>query len=674
MNGDRPWLTFDIETYSEADLTQVGAYAYAEHPSSEVTIISWKYCGAATRHWQFWPGGDDLEEFANYLRDPEVLLVAHNAQFERVCLGGHMGADLGLPHIGIQTGRWRCSAALAMVNGLPSGLKNVGAVLDLPLQKDKRGEELIKLLCMPAKTGKAKGTRKHYPGETAEWNEFVAYCRRDTDVEELVWTHKAMRHPDETWWRDYALHEEINDRGIQIDTPLVREMLRFITEAKRPVVEECKAICGFGPGQVAALTGWLEERCCPVDELDKDGVGTLLRHELTDEVRRVLELRLDYAKSSVGKYSAMVKRTSGDERLRGSQRYNGALTGRPTGEGVQVYNFPRKVAKDPVAVRDDLMRGTLQPDMRVASSMLRPSLIAPPGHTFMIADYSAIEARAVGWLADDQVYQREFNGAGKLYEAMAAAVYGCEPSAVKSGSPERFLGKTIILGCGYQMGVEKFINTASEQARDQGVEAFPEATLRHAHATYRDRHAAVVSLWKAMQAAAFAAIRNAGAVVSSVADGLVRFGMRGDALIMRLPSGRQLVYRNARIVWKHAPWDMEKPVEERKMIEQIQYRSWRNTPTPGWRDTYTYGGKLTENAVQALTNDILRGALRQCATSAALKQVVLHVYDEIVVEVAEQDADNALLDYFIDTICGLPAWATDLPLKAEGKFSPFYTK
>lgn len=676
-----PWLTFDIETYSELDLTKVGAYVYSRHHSFEVLMITWKYCGGPIRSWScFGAGNATLEEFRRYYHDPEVELVAQSAQFERTCLSSpHILSALKIDRPSMS--RWRCTAALALFNGLPKSLDSIGSVLDLPIKKDPEGKRLIKLLTQPRKPTKKDGRRRIMPDAgDPRWLRFLEYCCTDTEVEELVWMHPVMRMPSAQWWSDYHLHEEINDRGVRVDVSSVRNMLRMISVARIPIERECAKITGgITASQVAGLSEWLRDRLLDVENLDKDSVQQALAGPLTNDVRRVLELRLEFAKASVSKYESLERTVAADHRVRGMQVYHGAHTGRPTGQLVQLYNFPRATEKHADEVKAAVRAWTTDltaplPDkpLALASRMLRPMLVPADGMQFLIVDYNAIEARGVGWLADDPIYMQEYRGAGKLYERTAAGVYGVRPDEILKDTPQRFLGKTIVLGCGYQMGKDKFVLTAQTQAREQGLPPFDEVVLRRAHRLFRANHQnGVVSLWYAVQHAAMNAIRDPRRTYG-VADGRLQFGMRGDALLMRLPSGRTLTYRNAGVVQRTAPWDLDKPKELRgPPVDQIVYHSWRKN---GWREVYTYGGKLTENAVQGLCNDLLRHAMHTCSRYALFKRMVLHVYDELVVEVPNHDATQEHLRKLEALMCQTPSWAADFPMAAEGKISPYYTK
>ena len=470
--------------------------------------------------------------------------------------------------------------------------------------------------------------------------------------------HRRLRSLSDAEREVFLLDARINERGVAVDLELVEAAEALVAETQAQLDAEMRRLTGGvveAATQSARLLTWLRARGVEADSVDKPAVAELLGTDLPDDVRRVLEVRAEAARSSTAKLKAFRARTCRDGRLRDNLLYHGAGTGRWSGRGVQLQNLPRPsiVADTEAAITAIRQReepwwidAFYGPPMGVVSDCLRGMLIASPGMELIAADFAAIEARVLAWFAGQRDLIRLFATGGDAYRHMAAEIYGRSADAIAKGSVERQLGKQAVLGCGYGIGAPKFRTTCAK-AGIQIDEALAERVVQ----TYRTTNGRIVALWRELEHAALRAVEQPGLTVPAAA-GRVRFRIKGDFLWLVLPSGRPLAYAKPRIEDVETPWGELRP--------QVTYLG-VNSITRAWERQSAYGGKWTENVVQAVARDLLAAAMLRLEQAGY--RIVLSVHDEIVAEVP---AGVGSVEEFEAIMCQLPDWAKGCPVAAEG--------
>lgn len=658
-------LYIDIETYSECDLRAEGVYRYAAHPSTEVLCLCWVIDNGPVN---VWAPDQSLDALCELMYREDVFVYAHNAAFERQVLTGRgLPVDgsrrMALPAVPIC--RWRCTMAEALAANLPASLDQACKALGLP-GKDMQGANVMRQLMRPRKpTKNMPWTRWTRENAREKYQQLEAYCAQDVEIERALHSDPRVFGLTDYEWSVWAFSELVNDRGMRIDLGLVQTIVDISTRALIAYNGAMVAETGLNSTQVEKLTDWVStELGEKVDALDAGTIRMMLDDaSLDDRVASVLQLRQLAAKTSVKKAQAMLARTSADGRLRGGYRYWAAGPGRFGGQGVQPHNFPRASVDYDEAMRD-IESGFvhLNNPLDTCSRLLRPCIVPAPGKKFVAADFSAVEAVGTGWIADDNFYMTAYRGDGKLYEQMASRVYSIPEDQVTED--QRFLGKTIILGCGFGMGLKKFISTARTQGSKE-----PTETLARAHAIYRDSALGVVSFWHQLNAAVKTVILKPGA--RRHLRGL-EIGVARGVLYILLPSGRALAYQRPEVVMEYPPWEQPTP----QKLPQITYYA-VNEKTKQYCQTHTHGGKLTENVVQAIARDLLVNAMflvnGYTENCRRVFDVVLHSHDELV---SETDADRAESRFakYVELACEIPAWAAGFPLRAKGKVLDRYRK
>lgn len=653
-------IHIDVETFCELNLKEVGAYRYCQHPSFEIMCIHWHLSSGQTGKVEYW--SDDWKSQQHDFVDAYSQAdygVAFNAQFERQAFRSTFADRVGLPHGLRLIRRWKCAQVRALRSGLPADLDRCMAAVIPGWGKDKVGHAAMLRLCKPRKPSKKNSaTRWTYEARPDDYAAMSDYCGTDVKGEYYVWNITRDLEPQE--WELYWLDQQINDRGVRIDPVTVGQFIEVAEARKEQLNQWALDNHGITLGQVARIG-----QICGLPAADKATLANALEspETLTEAQIGLITARLQFGKTSVNKYKAMSRAVCDDGRLHGMfQMYGAAATNRWAGRIVQLHNLPRKGEDYPEQAIEDVLRGDLDwleicygSTMDLLSRLIRPMLIPADGYAFEVCDYAAVEARVIGWLADCKFYMEEYRGEGKLYEAMAGQIFGVPKEEIGKDDPRRHLGKAVILGCGFQMGEDKFV----DQARKEGSEE-PEGVLRRAHAAYRASVPEIsdyeTGLWAAMNAAAIHAVQNPDKIVTT-ANGKIKFGVRGDWLYMILPSGKPLAYY--------------KP--ELKFDEN--FRRWGVTymgidsNTNKWTRLRTYGGKLTENAVQAIAQQLIAHAMH--IVEASGRMIVLHVHDELVTEVPVEEANPRELE---ELMCQLPHWAMDIPIAAEGKTVMRYEK
>ena len=638
-------LSIDIETFSKASLPSVGVYRYAADESFEILLFAYAVDGGEVQIVDLARGEQIPGDVLDALEDPGVVKSAFNAAFERVCLSAHLGHRL-------DPEGWRCSMVWASYAGVPLDLAGVAKALHLETEKMGEGKNLIRYFSLPAKPTKANGGRERNLPEHApdDWETFKAYCKRDVEVE-LAITKRlhAMPMPAREWhyyWDD----QRINDRGVRIDDALAAGAVRADTEGRAETLERMRELTGVdNPASVTQLLAWLRSQGLQIDSLAKADVAAALEGARGD-VAEVLALRQEMAKSSVKKYERMLACRCPDGRAHGLLQFMGAgRTGRWAGRLVQVQNLPRQSISDLEAAADlvrtghaDMLETLWGSAPQVLSELIRAAFVAEPGSRFLVADYSAIEARTIAWLAGEQWVLDLFEAGGDIYCETGARMFR---QVVEKHSPLRQRAKVAVLACGYQGGVGALKTMGGEKL------GLSEEEMADIVAAWRAANPKIAQLWWDINAAAIAVIKDGG----TRAVGRIRLAHDKGALIITLPSGRPLVYPSPRIG------------ENRFGGESITHMG--VGVNRKWGRIETYGGKLTENIVQATARDILAHAIARLERSGY--PVVMHIHDEVVTEVPEGRGS-------VKELCALmsqaPPWADGLPLAAEGFESTYYRK
>lgn len=664
----KPIITVDIETYSPQDITKVGAYRYAQDPDFQILLLGYAPGDADKVTVLDLTLEPDPERFLHeqlpWLFDASYTKRAHNAAFEWWCLSETMGLDWAQRVLWLQ--QWECSMVHALYCGLPAQLGALGAALKQPEDalKMKEGKALIAYFCKPCKPTKRNGgrTRNLPQHDPDKWRLFCKYNGMDVIAERANDRKLAPWPVPEEIMQQWREDVEMNARGVAVDMELVEGALACSALITEEQTAECKALTGLAnPGSRAQLLGWLHNRGVEMPGLTKEDVGKALAGDLPSDVRRVLELRQQLGKTSNTKYETIAASAGPDHRVRGTLQFYGASrTGRWAGRLLQVQNLPRtyldhqaewrSIVKlhDPeaLALLTDNVSDTL-------SQLIRTALVPGKGCTFVDADFSAIEARLIAWLAGEEWVLDVFRTTGKIYEATAARIFGVPFDSIVKGNPNykyRQRGKVATLALGYQGGVGAMKRMGGDQLGldDEGLQDIVNR--------WRRQNPCICKLWRRMQDAAVHTIRT-GKTTQPRAGVIFRKevspGFPFPFLTMQLPSGRKLFYADPGTT----PDD------------RITYKEW---DTGSWREAETYGGKLTENLTQAVGRDCLAFALDNLRRAGY--QVVFHVHDEVIIELPDtQDADTALQDV-VRIMSIVPPWAEGLPLNAAGWHGDFFTK
>lgn len=656
-------MSVDIETYSSANLEKTGVRPYTEAPDFTILLIGYKTGGQPTRLIDLTGGAErelsllppvvsgipagDLDEFLRLLTDPAVLKTAYNAAFERICLARYF-------HRPMPPEQWRCTMVQAMAMGLPPRLAEAGAALGLEKQKMEEGKDLIAFFCKPDRDG-----LRHYPQDAPEkWERFRQYNVRDVDVETDI-RERLSRWPRPQAELDaWTLDQNINDRGVRLDTDLLEKALTLDALYSARVKGEAEDLTGLSnPKSDAQLKKWLADRGVLTASLDKDTLPALLKEAQDGTVRRVLQLRQELGKTSVTKYAAMKRGLCRDGRVHNLLQFYGAgRTGRWAGRLVQVQNLPQNKLKDLSAARElvkngefDLLELAYGSPPFVLSQLIRTTFIPSEGCRFIIADYSAIEARVLAWLAGEDWVLQEFYGDGLIYEATASMMFHVPKDQIRKGGARaelRSKGKVAALACGYQGGVGALVQMG---ALKSGI---PEEELPGIIRRWRQANRNIVRFWYDAEEAAVKAVQG----TPTTLDHGIRFACEADYLFITLPSGRRLAY--------YRPELRPDPRFDKMGVTYLG-----TDQSKRFTRQKAYGGKLVENITQATARDCLRDAM--AALEAAGYRIVFHVHDECV---ADMPAGKGSLAEMQEIMGRELPWARGLPLRAAGFESDFYCK
>lgn len=644
-------IGIDIETYSSHDLSKCGVYRYVEADDFTILLFAYSVDGGEVLCCDFANGEALPDEIMEALQNPGVVKTAFNAAFERVCISRYFGWKL------LDPAQWRCTMVRAARMGLPLSLGQCGEVLRLEDGKMKEGAALIRYFSVPNKG------KRHLPSDAPDrWEAFKRYNIRDVEVEQRILAKVRRLEPAEFDERLYVADQRINDRGVLIDRTLADNAARFDTDYKAQLLREAQDLTGMqNPNSPAQIKEYLHRATgLSVATLNKGSLDELeSRLVYWPKAQRVLALRREMGKTSNKKYGAMLECVCNDGRIHGLlQFYGAARTGRWAGRLVQVQNLPQNHLPDLDYARrlvkagdlDDFQMSYANPT-QVLSELIRTAFIAKPGCTFHVCDFSAIEARVIAWLAGENWVLEVFNAGGDIYCATAGQMFGCKVEKHGENAELRQKGKIAVLALGYGGGV------AALEAMGGSRLGLTEREERDIVWRWRAANPKIVRFWSIIEAAAVRAIKtgeevpiNRGITVS------FRWGM----LLMTLPSGRTICYPRATV-------GMEYGDGARGDHEIIEYEGLNQT-TKKWGKIRTYGGKLTENVVQAIARDIL-GCIILRADKAGL-DIVFHIHDEIVVEAEQGQTLQEVENIFSKPI----GWCRDLPLKGAGFTTPYYLK
>ena len=644
-------LGIDIETYSSVDLKKAGVYSYTSAPDFEILLFAYAFEYEPVQLVDFASGENLPPEILRALTDERIIKTAFNANFERTCLSVYLKQALS-------SASWRCTAVQAAMLGLPLYLAGVAKVLDLEQQKMNEGKALIRYFCSPCKQTKVNGSRtrnlpKHEP---EKWATFKDYCKKDVEVERAI-RKKLEMYPisdnEQTLW---VLDQQINDRGILVDIELVKNAIQCDKQYRSGIFDEAKELTGLeNPNSVAQLKEWLLGSGVQVESLSKKAVSEM-ESQTEGSIQRLLQLRQEMAKTSIKKYMAIGRAICPDNHVRGLLQFYGAnRTGRWAGRLIQIHNLPQnhlpdlELAREIVKAGDfDLLEMVYESVPGVLSELIRTAFIPPKGHRIIVADFSAIEARVLGWLAGEKWRLDVFKGHGKIYEASASQMFSVPVERIVKGNPEyelRQKGKISELALGYQGGANALVAMG---ALDKGLK---EEELDGLVKAWRQANNNIVKYWYAIDGAAKKAVSKRQPSVV----GNVKFHVESGILFITLPSGRKLSYIKPKI-------ELNKFGREAISYEGIgENRQWCRMST--------YGGRLVENIVQAVARDCLADAMLR--VNKAGYKISMHVHDEVVITAP---VGKGSLEEVCD-IMGQPiSWAEGLPLRAAGFEADFYKK
>ena len=642
-------LSIDIETYSPEPLAKCGVYRYCQAPEFEVLLFGYSVDSGPVQVVDLAAGERIPADVLAALTDPAVSKWAFNAQFERVCLSRYLGYPVGRY---LDPDSWYCTMVWSATLGLPLSLEGVGAVLGLEKQKLKEGKDLVRYFCTPAKAKDGSAFRRLPTDAPEKWISFKAYNLRDVETEMSI-QQKLSRFPvSPEEWDNYHLDQRINDRGILLDRTLVTQAIRCDERFKRTHLEQARSVTGLeNPNSPAQLKAWPAKKGVEAESLSKASVLELLSHA-EGEVELALSLRQELAKSSVKKYTAMESVVCPDDRARGLIQFYGAnRTGRFAGRLIQVQNLPQNHLPDlkqaRTLVRDgrfDAVELLYDSVPLVLSELIRTAFIPKPGCRFFVADFSAIEARVIAWIAGEQWRQEVFAQGGDIYCASASQMF--HVPVVKHGvnGHLRQKGKIAELALGYggSVGALKAMGALNYGLTEDELKPLVDA--------WRQSNPRIVKFWWDVDRAATTCVRDR---VPAETHG-IRFLYQSGMMFIVLPSGRKLVYVKPKMG------------VNRYGSESVTYEGVGEQKK--WLRLESYGPKFVENIVQATARDILVEAMRRL--EAAGYQIVMHVHDEAVIEAP---ADSSLED-----ICAImgqtPAWAGGLLLRADGYVCDFYQK
>lgn len=640
-------LGIDIETYSDRDLSESGVDKYARSKEFKILLFAYAYDDEEVQIIDLKKDEKIPQSIIDDLTDKEILKTAFNAYFEITCLSLYL-------NIKLDPLQWECTMIKSSMCGLPLSLKNCAIALGLDEQKMDEGKILIKEFCQPNKRS------KNLLFDDDKWNLFKKYCKQDVNTERAIRKSLSWYSMPEKEKRLYALDYWINKRGILIDKALVSGAINMDERHTEKLTEEARKINNYDkPISPLNLTKYLISKGIEVKSINKTSIGDLQNQGIKDkEVLRLLELRQELSKTSTAKYITMDKRACEDDRVRGSFQFYASRTGRWAGRGVQLQNLPQNHLDDLENARkiikkedEDLLSICYKESLPdILSQLIRTAFIAPEGYTFAVADFSAIEARVIAWLSGEKWRQDVFATTGKIYEASASNMFGLPMEECGKGTIYRQKGKIAELALGYQGGMNALKIFGADKM------GLCDEELKNIVVKWREKSPHIVELWSKVEKAVTHAIDLRG---SYIVNGKIEISKQDKYLCVKLPSKRELHYYNPQLKINA----LKKPTITYYGNDQI---------TNKWKEIDTYGGKLVENIVQAIARDCL-GETMLRLKDKGYERIVMHVHDEVIVEVKKERSEKALQD--IEDIMKTPIqWAEDLLLKGDGYTTDYYKK
>lgn len=642
-------LSIDLETYSDQPLAKTGVYRYVESPDFEILLFAYSVDGGSVQQIDLACGEKIPSEILSALEDETVTKWAFNANFERICLSRFLGYPTGDY---LEPDSWKCSMVWAAYMGLPLSLEGAGAVLGLEKQKLAEGKDLIKYFCQPCAPTKSNGQRtrnlpKHAPDK---WLAFKKYNIRDVETEMSIQARLSKYPVPDSVWEEYHLDQEINDRGVGLDMELVRQAIQMDGRSRSELTQAMKELTSLdNPNSVQQMKQWLADNGVETDTLGKKAVAELLK-TAPPELQKVLTLRQQLAKSSVKKYQAMETAVCADGRARGMFQFYGAnRTGRWAGRIIQMQNLPQNhlddlsEARGLVRVDDfDALEMLYEDVPDTLSQLIRTAFVPQENRKFIVADFSAIEARVIAWLAGEKWRQDVFAEGKDIYCASASQMFGVPVEKHGINGHLRQKGKIAELALGYggSVGALKAMGALEMGLQEDELPALVSA--------WRQANPKIVQFWWAVDRAVMDAVTRK---TTTKTHGII-FSARNGMLFITLPSGRSLAYVKPKIG------------ENRFGGDCITYEGVGGTKK--WERLDSYGPKFVENIVQATSRDIL------CYTMQTLRccSIVMHIHDEVVIEADRRMSLQAVCDQMGRT----PPWAEGLQLRADGYETDFYKK
>lgn len=638
-------LSIDIETFSDVDLKKCGVYKYASSPAFEILLFGYAVDGGAVQVVDLACGERIPAEIIAALSDESITKWAFNAMFERVCLSNYLGEWL-------EPEGWHCTMVWSATLGLPLSLEGAGAVLGLEKQKLTEGKDLIRYFCVPCKATKANGGRtRNLPEHDMErWERFKAYNLRDVETEMQIQQRLSKFPVPDFVWREYRLDQEINDRGIGVDMELVRQAIAMDDRSRERLVAAMQELADLeNPNSVQQMKQWLADNGLETDTLGKKAVAELIK-VAPEPLREVLSLRQQLAKSSVKKYTAMENAVCSDSRAHGMFQFYGAnRTGRFSGRLIQLQNLPQNHMPDLAQARALVRSGDYEalsllyediPD--TLSQLIRTAFVPQDGRKFIVADFSAIEARVIAWFAGERWRLKVFEDGGDIYCASASQMFGVPVEKHGVNGHLRQKGKIAELALGYGGSVGAL---KSMGALEMGLS---EEELQPLVAAWRDSNPMITQFWWDVDYAVKECVKKR---ILTETHG-IRFTYQSGMMFITLPSGRRLAYVKPRIG------------ENCFGGESVTYMGVGGTKK--WERLESYGPKFVENIVQATARDILCYAMQTLKNCA----IVAHVHDEIIIEADRRMSLSAVCEQMGRT----PPWAEGLKLRADGYECEFYQK
>lgn len=642
-------IAWDLETYSSVDLAKCGVYRYCESEDFEILLAAYSVDGGAVRVVDLACGEKLPEEILDALEDETVEKWSYNSQFERICLSRFLGYPAGNY---LAPASWRCSMVWASTLGLPRSLESVGAVLGLEKQKLTEGKDLIRYFCVPCRPTKANGGRmRNLPEHAPEkWERFKAYNLRDVETEMQIQERLSRFPVPASIWEEYHLDQEINDRGIGVDMELVRQAIAVDARSRERLTAAMRELTELeNPNSVQQMKQWLADQGMETDTLGKKAVAELIR-TAPEPLREVLSLRQQLAKSSVKKYTAMENAVCADSRAHGMFQFYGAnRTGRFSGRLIQLQNLYKNTMPDLAQARALVRSGNYEalsmlyediPD--TLSQLIRTAFVPQNGRKFIVADFSAIEARVIAWFAGERWRLKVFEDGGDIYCASASQMFHVPVEKHGVNGHLRQKGKIAELALGYggSVGALKSMGALEMGLAEEELQPLVDA--------WRTSNPMITQFWWDVDRAVKECVKTR---IPTETHGL-RFDYRSAMLFITLPSGRRLAYVKPRIG------------ENRFGGESVTYMGVSGTKK--WERLESYGPKFVENIVQGTARDILCYAMRTLRNCA----IVAHVHDEIIIEADRRISLSAVCEQMGRT----PPWAKGLKLRADGYECEFYQK